>query len=596
MAVRTILHSASLYFSCFMIKYSQMIYDEIKAKLNQALEKSGIKLDRVDLTHPTNINFGDYSTNVAFQGSKTLGKNPYETAQIIASHIDKGDLIEKVEVIKPGFINLWISKDRLLSELNSILEQKERYGHTNKLKNKKVMVEFTDPNPFKEFHIGHLYSNIVGESLARLMSAIGTQVKRANYQGDVGIHVAKSIWGLKKKMSNDNISLDDLFNRTLPERVNYMGQAYALGSKEFDKKENVKQEIKTLNKEIYELNDTELRKLYETGRKWSLDYFETIYARLGTKFDFYFFEREVGKEGLRIVKENMNVFTQSEGAIIFKGEDYGLHTRVFVNSLGLPTYETKDLALPSMKYEKFPFDLSISVTGNEINEYFKVVLKVLELISPSIREKTKHLSHGMVRLPEGKMSSRKGNVLTGEWLLDEAKKEIIPVLEKSDRIKKDQLSEVSEKVSIAAVKYSLLKSNIGKDAIFNFQESLSFEGNSGPYLQYTYARCRSVLTAFDEKINNLNNLVNLNKEEEDILRTVSTFPDIVTNAAINYSPSLLSTYLFELAQKFNLFYQKHSILKADDITRNMRLKLTEAVSQILKNGLFLLGIETVEKM
>lgn len=573
-----------------------MIKEKILEKLKEALKKAGIQDTEIDLDHPANSNFGDYSSNIALRLAKKLKKNPIEMAEEIVKNLAENELIKKAEVIKPGFINFWISTKKLLEELTIINNEQDAYGKSQNLTGKKIIVEYTDPNPLKEFHIGHLYSNIVGESLARLMEALGAEVKRANYQGDVGIHVAKAIWGLMKKMKDEKITINDLEQKPLEERTKFLGEAYVLGTNSFEENEKSKEEIKQLNKVIYELSDPEINKLYRKGRQWSLEHFEEIYVRLGTRFDYYFFERDVGEKGIEIVKENLRkgIFKESEGAVIFEGENYGLHTRVFANSLGLPTYEAKELALAPAKYEKFPYDISLVVTGNEISEYFQVVMKALELISPDLRKKTKHITHGMVRLPEGKMSSRKGNVLTGEWLLDIAKKKAI---EKMQEVVKQSKLETAEIVGTGAIKYALLKNRIGKNVDFDFNESISFEGNAGPYLQYTYVRCLSVMSKTEVKTNELvSSDLKLEKEELDLLRYLQKFSDVVELAGINYAPNIICTYLFNLAQKYNLFYQKHQILKADEPTKNFRLLLTQSVAQVIKNGLYLLGIKTVEKM
>src|SRR3989344_1410859 len=306
---------------------------------------------------------------------------------------------------------------------------------------------------------------------------------------------------------------------------------------------------------------------------------------------------------MRILKSSMKqeekgVCSKSEGAVVFEGKKYGLHTRVFINKLGLPTYEVKDLGLAPTKYEDFPYDLSFIVTGNEVNEYFKVVFKALELINPDLVKKTKHVGHGMVRLPSGKMSSRTGNVLTGEWLLDETKHNMIAYIKESDKIQESDKESVAEVTAVGAVKYLLLKSGIGKDTIFDFKESLSFEGNSGPYLQYTYARCKSIIRKSLFSIFNFQSIsklpitnYQLHQKELSILRTLYKFPEVVLDAGKNLTPNIICNYLFDLAQKFNLFYQKIPILNTKEEEKNFRLQLTKATSQVIKNGLHLLGIE-----
>ena len=573
-----------------------------------------LKLPRVKFVveYPADEGFGDYSTNVALVLANKTKENPKELAKAMAKLLEKKakDWVEKVEASGPGFINISIKTEYIVKQIEGVLKGKDSFGKNDRLKSKKIMIEFTDPNPFKEFHIGHLYSNIVGESLCRLLETSGAEVKRVNYQGDVGMHVAKALYGLRRQMASNKWQITDLEKKPLKERVMFLGQAYALGATAYEKDKKAKKEIEELNTKVFAL-DADIKELYEVGRKWSLEYFETIYRRLGTKFDFYYFEREVGEVGLKLVKEFLKkgVFEESKGAVVFSGEKSGLHTRVFINSLGLPTYEAKELGLAPTKYKDFAYDQSIILTGNEIDEYFKVLIAALKQVSPELGEKTMHLSHGMVRLPEGKMSSRTGEILTGEWLLDEAKKKVLKIIQQgrtlSDKVRPSQkeIDETAEMVGKGAVKWALLKSGIGRDIAFDIEESVSLEGNSGPYLQYTHARARSVLARANGKwkMENGKNNYQFNSEELSILRWLYRFPEVVEKAGKEYAPHEVCTYLFELAQRFNSFYNKHSILgnKKQEVAseqKQFRLGLTAATAQVIKNGLYLLGIAAPERM
>jgi len=583
---------------------------EVEKLLKTVLAELDLGALGIIVTPTLDIAHGDYATNIAFQAAKKLGKSPLEAAEMICTALSEkqSPIIEKIEVAKPGFVNITLKDSALIKDLST--EHKKlslmNLGQdTSKFKSKKVMIEFTDPNPFKEFHIGHLYSNIVGESISRLQEEVGAEVKRVCYQGDVGLHVAKALYGLQKKISAEGLSISELENKSLEDRVKLLGQAYSLGATSYEDDEKAKAEIIVINKQVYD-KDPGIMPLYEKGREWSLEYFEQIYKRLmhpksQKAFTKYYFESEAAALGIDIVKQYIDtVFEESRGAVIFPGEKYGLHSRVFINSLGLPTYEAKELGLAISKHADYQFDLSIMITGNEIDAYFKVLLKALSMIEPELSAKMKHLSHGMVRLPEGKMSSRTGNVVTGQWLLDEAVRradiKINEVKSEGGRVSDDNKADVSEMVGVGAVKWALLRASIGKDIEFSFDESVSLEGNSGPYLQYTYVRTRSVL----EKAGNLSPQtepeIKLSAEERSLLVLLSQYQDIVLEASEKYSPSTLSTYLFQLAQEFNLFYQKHQILKEEDGVREFRLKLTEVVGQTIKNGLYLLGIEAPERM
>jgi len=550
--------------------------------------------------HPADESHGDFATNVCLVAFSKLGeKSSRVLAEKIVSELrDKVELEEvidtkRVEIAGPGFINFWLKKDWLAEELSKVTSEKDGYGTNRNLSGQKIMVEFTDPNPFKEFHIGHLMSNTIGESLARLVGASGAEVKRANYQGDVGLHVAKSIWGWRKKMQQDGIDYEDLAKKDLEEKVNYLGKSYAFGATKYEEDESAKEEINTLNKTIYDRSNEKINALYDNGRKWSLDYFESIYVRLGTKFDEYFFESEAGRVGLEVVKEGLEkgVLEESQGAIIFAGEKYGLHTRVFRNKLGLPTYEAKDLGLAKTKFERWAYDKSFIVTANEINEYFKVVLKVMSLLYPDLASRTTHISHGLMKLKSGKMSSRTGNIITGEGLLNELHE---VVLKKIGDREVDDKENVADKVAISALKYTVLKQAIGGDIVYDPERMTNLEGDSGPYLQYVYARCSSVINKVaDEKQSN--DSVAQNDEEMAIMRWVYRYPEVISQAAQRFAPQLVASYLIELAQRFNSFYNKHQILGSGD-PEGFRLGITTGVRQLIKNGLSLLGIETVEKM
>ena len=560
-----------------------------------------IKDSLISFEHPENPEHGDYSTNVALVLGQQLKQNPKEIADLIHSRltIANAGFLNEVKVESPGFLNFFLSKEYFFKELSEVLKKKEKYGQGDTQK-KKVMVEFTDPNPFKEFHIGHLYSNSVGESLSRLLEAQGAEVKRANYQGDVGLHVAKAVWGMQQKMEEENIFLEEIAKTDLSERVKFLGQAYAAGDRAYARGE-AKKDIEALNKKIFN-QSKEIWNVYEKGRKWSLEAFEQIYKRLGTKFDHYYFESEVGPLGVKMVEAGLKkgIFEKSQGAITFPGEKYGLHRRVFINSQGLPTYEAKDLGLAPTKYKDFPFDLSLTITGNEQKDYFQVVFQALKIINPKLGEKVKHLSHGMVRLPEGKMSSRTGNVVTAEQLIEEVKSRIVDIMKSSrTEVPKKEEAAAAEIIAVGAVKYSLLRVGLGKDIIFDFEKSLSLQGDSGPYLQYTYARCKSILRKANLKRLSYSHLneTKFSPEEMALLRLLYRFPEVAADAAENFSPNVVASFVFDVAQAYNNFYNTHRVLQAEDKeTKQFRLLLTAATAQIIQNSLHLLGIKTLERM
>ncbi len=456
---------------------------------------------------------------------------------------------------------------------------------------KRIMVEFAHPNTHKAFHIGHLRNITTGESIVRLLESQGNEVIRVNYQGDVGMHIAKALYALLELVPYK----DQVKEITgVHERVEFLGKAYAAGSTAFEASDEVKKTIGEINIKIYAKNPS-VYPLYRKTRQWSLDYFDEIYRRLGTHYDRFYFESEFYELGKKYVTEGIKkgIFEESKGAIIFPGEKLGLHNRVFVTGEGNATYEGKEIGLGRVQFDEYDPDLIIHVVGPEQAAYFQVLFKALEQVFPDTSGKEYHLIYGWVKLKEGKMSSRLGNVVLGEWLLDEAKKSIYKILEttRSSEYTQELRDEIAEKAAVAAVKYSFLRVGVSGDIAFDLEASVSFEGDSGPYLQYTYARARSVLRKA-QNISHLSNISHLgNLEERALARAIMQFPDIVADAAENFAPNTLCTYLFHLAQQFNLFYAHNPILGDPK-----RLTLASATAQVLHNGLYLLGIETLEQM
>lgn len=558
-----------------------MILKKVESETMKALEKLNLSADKVVFEHPVDLQHGDYSTNIALVLGKREGKNPRELAQRIIDAMEDSDDIERIEIAGPGFINFYLSRTFFLQSIRDIVEEKERWGANDSLYGKKVMVEHTQPNPFKPFHIGHLMSNTIGESISRLYEFTGAEVRRANYQGDVGLHVAKTLWGLRKLGGDSNV-IEDL------------GKAYVEGSRAYKEEDTAKQEIIQYNKQIYE-HAHEIEEEYTKGRKVSLEHFEELYKMLDTKFDYYFFESETFEPGRAIVKEGLakGVFEESEGAIVFKGERHGLHTRVFINQQGLTTYEAKELGLAYNKRKKWDFDISITTTAVEQEEYFKVVFKALSLLHPDLAEKLVHVTHGMMSLSGEKMSSRKGNVITGESLLKDTlacATEKIQERELPEALKE----EIAEAVAVAGIKYSILKRKAGKNIVFNPDEALSFDGDSGPYLEYAHTRAVSVLEK--AKKEGYTAETTLAPQETTILeKLLYRFPEVVARSQTEHEPHYITTYLTDLAGAWNSWYASEKIL--DESTAvPYKLALAQAFAYTMKNGLWLLGIKAPEKM
>ena len=592
-----------------------MVKKILEASIRKALKTVGSGEDRIVdiiLEHPENNSLGDYSTNVAMALAKKLKLNPVELANKIVFKIrnEKPEVVDRIEVAGPGFINFYLVRNFFSQQIKEITRSGDRYGNNNNLRGQRTVIEYTDPNPLKEFHIGHLMSNSIGESISRIIEANGARVIRACYQGDVGLHIAKAIKGyllLEERLGareSVNISLGgENMDVSLPKqedglikKAKFLGIAYAYGAQWY---EDNKEEVQKLNKIIFERTDKRINEIYDRTRKWSLDYFDYMYKILGTKFDNFFFESETYTIGKELVGKNIEkgIFDKSDGAVIFRGEKYGLHTRVFINSEGLPTYEAKELGLSKLKFDKLNYDKSIVITGNEINDYFKVLLKVMSLVYPDLAEKTVHLSHGMLRLPTGKMSSRTGKVVTVLSLLHDVEKRIMDKME-GRNIDKLEKKQIAEKVAVGALKYSILRQVTGKDIIFDFDKSLSFEGDSGPYLQYAYTRAMSVLkkVPLGTKILSFVSLGKAPKEAFELEKKLYVYKEVVERSAQEYSPNFIATYLIELSSIFNNFYANEKILDKSDPYSIYKISLTKAFSVVMKNGLKLLGIETVGRM
>lgn len=574
---------------------------KIKNLIKEALKNLGLGEVDFVVEHPADLKMGDYSTNVAMVLAKAQKTNPKELAEKILQEMSKSLFdtdsdIERVVSAGNGFINFYLSKEFLQNSVIAIVDTKnhnENFGHNEIFAGKKVMVEYTDPNPFKPFHIGHLMTNVIGESVSRFIAFSGGEVLHANYQGDVGLHVAKAIYGLLKKGKPEN----DL---SIKEQAEYIGKCYSFGSGEYEENEGAKKEIDAINKKVYEKNDERINELYDWGRRITLEAFEKIYEMLGTKFEYYFFESEMAPIGMKMVKENIGkVFEESDGAIVFKAEkhDPKLHTRVFINSQGLPTYETKDIGLNITKFEKENLDLSVIVTASEQADYMRVVQKALSFIKPEVENKMRHITHGMLRFASGKMSSRKGNVVTGESLINDVRHMVYEKIR--DRgFSEDEKEKIATDVGVSALKFSVLKQASGGDIVYDFDKSISFEGDSGPYLQYAYTRAKAVFKKaqagnFEAK---LQNFLPAEFPITEVEKLLYRFPEVVERSAKEFEPHYMTNYLIEIARAFNSFYGNNKIIDEKDANSPYKVAICEAFSVVMKNGLHLLGISTPEKM
>jgi arginyl-tRNA synthetase len=552
--------------------------DTIRKALSRALDGADFSIapQDVPLEHPSELSHGDYATGIALAKAKEAQMSPRALAEKIVAIMGEVPGVSRIDIAGPGFINFTLTPESLAERFEEAREM-DMWGSVETNTEKKILVEYTDPNPFKEFHIGHLMSNTIGESIARILQFSGAEVKRANYQGDVGPHVAKAIWGIRK------LGID-------PSDSKMLGKAYAAGAGEYEKNEDIKKEIDAINAKVYNRTDEEINKIYDTGRAASLSHFEELYALLGTKFDHYFFESVTAPKGVEIVRAHPDVFEESDGALVYKGEKQGLHTRVFITSRGLPTYETKDLGLLELKAETGYFDVSITITAVEQKEYFRVVLAAMREVMPELAAKVRHISHGLMQLAEGKMSSRTGNVITGESLLEDL---VESAKERASESRAEDKKLLAQQVAVAAIKFQILRQASGKNIIFDRERALSLEGDSGPYLQYAYARTNAILAKAKES--GISPKIDTAFAPNDVARLIPRFPEIVARAAKEFEPHLVTTYLTELSGAFNSWYAQEQVLDGTPRAPH-KLALVEAVGRTLKNGLWLLGIPAPEKM
>ncbi len=535
--------------------------------------------------------FGDYSLNLALKFWQDFGfKNPYEFALNIKKSLEQdrqlAKIISKIQVKGPGFINFWLKPEYLLDLIKEINKTRDKFGKIKAI-NQKIMVEYAHPNTHKEMHIGHMRTLITGESLSRIFEAAGAKVFRANYQGDIGPHVAKSIWGTTQILRERNQTWEQWETESSFKKAHLLGEGYVRGNAGY---ESHKEEIDDLNANLYK-KDPKVMPIYLRTRKWCLDYYDNFYKRFGTYFNQLFFESEVAEDGKKLVLANLGkVFKKSDGAIIFDGTKYGLHKRVFITAEGYPTYEGKEMYLAQKQRQAFKFDKNVHVVANEQAEYFKVVFKAIELLDPWFKDRECHLSMGMVNLVNQKISSRRGIIITVDGLLDEVKVMARQLTASSKKLG-SETEDIIEKITLAAVKYSVLKAHPTLNVEFDLKQSVNMNGSSGPYIQYVFARCKSVLEK--AKGSAIVGQV-LNDEELVVARCLIKFPETVLRSAEQMAPNLICSYLFELCQKFNNFYQKNRIIGSKK--ESSRLALTKAVAQVIENGLWLLGITAPFKM
>ena len=545
-------------------------------------------------------------TLVVFPLIRIFKKSPEEICNEIGFLLSKQIMfISSFNVIK-GFLNIELNNNFWIESIIKISKTKN-YGITKKNnKSDTTLVEFSSPNTNKPLHLGHIRNIVLGDSVSRIIEATGKNVKRVQIINDRGIHICKSMlaWQTfgngetpeKANMKGDHlvgkyyVKFNQEYNKELAE---LRGQGYS--EDECINKSRLNKEAKELLLR-WESNDSEVIKLWSQMNNWVYAGFNETYKKLGVTFDKNYYESETYLLGKDLIEEGLksNVFYKKEDNSVWVDlTEFGLDEKLLLRSDGTAVYITQDIGTAIQRFKDFKFSEMVYTVGNEQNYHFDVLFKILKKLNYSWANMCHHLSYGMVDLPEGKMKSREGTVVDADDLL---KHVLYSSIELSNQLnKKNVLSNEDHKViSLAAIKYFLLKVDAKKNMMFNPKESIDFNGNTGPFLLYTYARIKSLIRKNNTKIEIKK--VEINSIEKDLIKKIIEYPEVIRDSALSYNPSLICNYIFEMVKIYNRFYQNNEILVDDQLTRSLRLTISEEVSKIIKTSSDLLGFEVLEKM
>ena len=558
----------------FKSEIASLISNELKCKKEDVVEVLEI---------PPESEFGDYSFP-CFKFAAKLKKKPIDLAKDLSSNL-RGKFIEKVE-IKGPYLNIFLKNEIVAREfLSEIFVKKKKYGLSTK-GGDKIMIEFPAPNTNKPLHLGHLRNMFLGQAISNILSFLGHEVVPVNLNNDRGVHICKSMWAYEKfgKGKNPDKKSD-----------HFVGDFYIMYNKHVNDKSE--KEIQEMLKK-WEDGDKKVRALWKKMNKWAFDGFDETYKRLGVKFSEVYNESEFYDKGKSVVLDGLKkklFYKNEDGAIEVDLEKDGLGKKVLLRPDGTSIYITQDLYLAKKKFDDYKIDRSVYVVGSEQDYHFKVLFKLLKILKVPYAEKCFHLSYGMVYLPEGKMKSREGTVVDADDLLDKveglAKKEI----EKRHKVSSKEVKERSEKIGQGALRFFLLKYDSARDIKYDPKESLSFEGETGPYVQYAHARCCSLLRKSNVKVSKTVDFSVLDSADEALLvKQLGRFSYVLDQAAKKYKPSILARYLLDLSSLFNTFYARHKIV--GDENEAARLLIVDCVRNVLDVGLGLLNIKAPEEM
>jgi arginyl-tRNA synthetase len=535
---------------------------------------------------PKDFALGDYAFP-CFNLSKQLKKNPVDIAKEIAEKLNE-PLFEKVKSQGP-YVNFFINRSYLAKEVvKSILKEREKYGSLN-IKESAV-IEFPSPNTNKPLHIGHARNIVLGQSVSNILRFCGNDLKTVNLNNDRGVHICKSMIAYEMYGKNDTPKKSKI------KSDHFVGNYYVTFSKKVVEQPDLEKKAQEYLQK-WERKDKYVFSLWKKMNSWALKGFNETYKKFNLKFDKEYFESDIYNKGKIIAQEALEkkvASKKSDGAIFINLSNEGLGEKIILRSDGTSIYITQDLFLAQQKEKDFKLDKSIIVSATEQNYHFKVLFSILKKLGKKWADKSIHLNYGMVNLESGRMKSREGNVVDSDDLIKEledlASNEII----KRENIPTKESKKRAKIIALCALRYYFLKVDRIKDVVFKPEESISFEGDTGPYLLYTYARARSILSKakYKESLNFTSQ--NISAEEKQLLLHLSKFKEIVFNSYNQLAPNLIANYTFHLAQLFNEFYHKSQVIGSKE--EKFRLCLVDASSQVIKNALLLLGISTLEKM
>ena len=573
----------------------------------------------------TRSGFEGNLTLVVFPFLKISHKKPEDTAQDLGAYIKENcEAIADFNVVK-GFLNLVIDKKAWLSLLNE-MNQNEKFGEKPVTENSPlVMIEYSSPNTNKPLHLGHVRNNLLGWSLAQIMEANGNKVVKTNIVNDRGIHICKSMlawlkYGNGETPETSGKKGDHLigdyyvaFDKHYREEVKDLKAKYMAEGMDEESAEKKAKEESPLIKEAHEMlvkweqNDPEVRALWKKMNDWVYAGFDETYKALGVGFDKIYYESNTYLVGKKKVEEGLAkglFFRKDDNSVWADLTNEGLDQKLLLRSDGTSVYMTQDIGTAEMRFNDFPIDKMIYVVGNEQNYHFQVLSILLDRLGFKWGKELVHFSYGMVELPNGKMKSREGTVVDADDLIAAMiadAKQTSEELGKFKDMSEEERNEIARVVGLGALKYFILKVDARKNMLFNPEESIDFNGNTGPFIQYTYARIRSILRkAAAEGITvpaTLSAEMPLNEKEIELIQKLNEFGAAVEQAGKDYSPSGIANYCYELTKAFNQFYHDYSILGADtEDEKVVRLVLAQNVGKTLKNGMALLGIEVPERM